>query len=314
MDRDIIAVKKETVSGTAETIINTDFLRTAYELGSPDRTIEKKNRKLTNGNHGSDVATIGKQSVSIAFSMDITYFGSPSVEPEWGKCLEACGYLKTAYTTTGIGYAKSSLNDCGTVTIEHRSVNCENDTQLVTVMSGCIGQEELVLDSVGNPVKINFVFTGKLVSEAETGSLLAPVNTVTAVPDEVIGSAITYGANELYLDSFTFSGGNEVVQLVDPSDATGINHYAIASYECSFSADPEITALATDTINADELAGTTRAIVVPIGANITLTIPEVQVIESKTAERNGVKIHNVSFGVVDRDGTSGIEILIGAKA
>lgn len=313
-DRMIVGGKLEATAGTAETLVAADFDNLAYNLTPIERIVDKVNRKLANAHHGYDKAKIGKKYGTVKFTIDMGYAGTVSTVPVWGPFLEACGWLKTAYTTTGIGYEESSENDCKTMSLQVRNTDCLNTNQKIDYLTGAIGSADLVLDTVGNAVAINFSFSGKMQDQTETGTKILPANSLTYTPNEIIGASITYGSNELTLDSFTYSGGITTNFLSLASDNTGINHYFIASRQSSFSADPELSLSATDTSIADELAGTTRAIVVPIGANMSFTIPEVQVIDDKITDRNGIVVHNLSFGIVDRDGTSGAEILIGAKA
>lgn len=278
--------------------------------------IETAKRLYAVGDMSAFASIIGKQAGTISFSVDLACAASVSTSPEWGKILQCCGCKETAYTTTGIGWTRNS---------EYTNIPAAIDAcelsegtagiQYVVQLRDAIGDVDFVLDGVGQAIRMDFVFKGVLQSVFDRATPLLPASYDTTIPSSVINATISAFGDTLDLDKFTFKMGNKVELLPDVSVEGGYDGAHIVGWEPTFTADPYLCSLATRPDYTRFVAGTTGAIAVAAGTNLTISAPAFQVSELGNTDRAGASVTQIT-GILTRGaaGNDDFELLQGAKA
>ena len=316
LNKAVLGSKIESIAGTAETLANTDFDVRIFDV-EISTEVEMHNRKYARGHHGMDAALVGSQSGTVNFSFHLADSGAVATAPNFNKFLKSAGMAETAYTTTGLSWTRGADSDCTTLTLEVRDLDCSGSAQKIYKFSGAMANMKMAYGSSGEPIVVTMEYTGIFGGEAEEASTpLLGTGFDTTIPPNMMGIDITWGANSLRTTTFEFDMGNTVEILRSQGTSTGFLHSMIASSEPSLSMNPKLDLVATDTLRADQLAGTARAISIPVKATtpeITLTVTAGQVISIGRGDAEGSVTREVAFGIVDTDGTSSLEILQGSK-
>jgi len=317
LNKAVIGSKIESTVGTAESLANGDFDIRAFDV-SINLEVEMHNRKYARGHHGRDAALIGARAGTVSFIVHLADSGAVATVPAWEKLVQSCGMKETTYTTTGMSWTRDADYDCKTITLEVRDLECAGGSQKIYKFYGAMGNVVMSYGASGEPIQMAFEYTGIFSGEAEELSTpLLGTGFDTTVPPNMLGVDITWGSQSLRTNSFEFNLGNSVELLRDQGGTEGFLHAMIADTESSITMDPKLDLVATDTLRTDHLAGTTRTLTIPVKTTapaLTMTVTTGQVIDVQRADAEGSVTRAITFGIVDTDGASSLELLQGANA
>jgi hypothetical protein len=316
LNKAVLGTKIESTAGTAESLVNGDFDVRVYDI-EMSIDVEMHSRKYARGHHGRDLALVGARYATINFVVHLADSGAVATAPAYEKLLQSCGLKETAYTTTGISWTRDADYDCKTLTLEVRDLECAGGSQKIYKFKGAMGNVVMSYGASGEPIQMAFEYTGIFTGEDEELSTpLLGTGFDTTVPPNMLGIDITFGSQSLRTNTFEFNLGNTVELLRSQGGTEGFLHAMIADTESSITLDPKLDLVATDGLRVDHLAGTARTLTIPVKASapeLTLTVTAAQVTEIQRADAEGSVTREVTFGIVDTDGASNLEILQGSK-
>lgn len=295
--RRTMGFKLEGTPYTAETLAIGDYNVPAYGINY-DADVPVKDRKLARGDYSHDIGVAGRRKFSCSFSVDLQMGAAAATAPVWAKCMQACGLLATAYGATGIGYTPSADKSNVPATIEV----CEKEegtgpVQVVIKASGCMGNMKVIMNAVGEPVRIDFEFQGCLVSitDRAAGSVITPTGFNTGVPEAVLGATCTAFAEAQRIGQMTLDVGNAVELWSDPTSANGYHGAHVVGRDSVLDIDPDMDLIANRGNYARHIANTVGMFVFQTN-NFTLTAPQAQIIQSyKPGEREAHTVNNIRF-------------------
>jgi len=312
--RRTIGCKVEGTPYTKETLAATDYNVSAYNINySPE--IAMYARKIARGGFGAESSIAGKRSITISFSVDIQEGATPSTAPTYFKCLQGCGMKQTAYSTTGIGLSLDS--DYSNVPMTFEIVEKDEGTtpnQVVVTATGCMGNARIIVNSIGEPCKIEFEFKGMLDSIAQRlfASIMTPTGFMANEPDAVMSVTITAFGDVQTLNKVTIDLSNDVQLFTDPTKTGGFSGAHIVNRESpKIDIDPDLVSPSTQAFYTRWTSETIGALLMTLGSNSRVTSSHLQVNKAYApGEREGHVVQNLSF-ICTRDD---FEFLQGAKA
>ena len=316
LNKAVVGLEIEVTPGTAETLDNSNFNLRAFDV-EINTDIEMHSRKYARGHHGRDAAIVGARAGTLSFNVHLADSGAVATAPTWAKVIRSCGLGETVHTTTGISWVRDADKDCQSATMQVRDLECAGGSQKIYNFYGAMGNLKISYAASGEPIMMSLEYTG--IFSGETEELSTPLLGTgfdTTVPPNMLGIDITWGSQSLRTNSFEFDLGNSIELLRSQGGTEGFLHAMIADTESSITCDPKMDLVATDTLRTDHLAGTSRALSIPVKASspeLTLSVPLTQVIEIQRADAEGSVTRAVTFGIVDTAGTGSLEILQGSK-
>ncbi len=291
-------IKVETTPGTAVSLAQANYnIRGTKPVY--DHTTAEFKRKYATGNFSWDSSIMGKQEASFSTSVYIAEGAVLNSNEAVITALNSCGILDTVNGATGVNYTPYTPYNNKTCTIEVVEKNeGASPTMLLMTFAGCTGDAKMVLDTVGEPVRWDLEFKGKLSSIADRafGSIIAPAFGTTT-PTRVLSATITKGAVVQQLEGFTLEFKNNLQPIGKPADATGIGYFYIAGREPHITVNPLVNTLAADPAYTEWLAHTTGLLTITWG-NFSLTVPKAQYVALKPGTRNGARIYEKTFRCV----------------
>lgn len=315
--RRTIGFKKETEAYTPESLEATDYDLCAYDI-SYDPEIAMMARKCARGDFSKDTSIAGKRSITITFSHALQYTATPDLgmAPNYFKCLECCGMKQDTYDEAGVSLTTNSDYSAVPATIEivEKDEGAE-PSQVVIKAHGCMGNARLVLDSVGQPIRIEFEFKGVLNSIADRafGSILNPTGFDTELPDAVLSSSLTMFNENQQIDTCTIDLGNDVQLFTDPAKSQGIQGAHIIDRNPTMELDPDLELIADQGDYARWTGNTTGAYSMTVGDNLTISAPVVQYIKAYVpGDREGHVTNTKSMELKRLYGNDELTILQGA--
>lgn len=278
--------------------------------------IEKVARAYATGNMSLLTSLIGKRSGVISFMVDLAWSGTVNTEPDWGKLIKSCGVQQTAHGSTGISWRPSSFLTAVPAVIEAaETTDTANPSQIVVQLRGCTGTAKLVLDQVGNPVRIHFEFRGPIVKVYDRVTAIQASGYDAVAPDVVLGATISAFGETLDLDKMTLDFGNKVELLPDPAAPEGFKGSHISGRAPTLQVDPYLGLLSANDHWSRLINGTTGAFSMTVGSHITVSAPALQISSAyDPGVRGGAVTNNILFDLTK--GSSGDdewEILQGSK-
>lgn len=217
-------------------------------------------------------------------------------------------------TIVGVSWMPDSRLTTKPITIEV----CEMDegmtpNQLVTKFAGCMGNAKLVLNTVGEPLRIEFEFQGKLLSITDRtfANMITFAAGAQGETTRVLSCNITHNAIEQQLDKFTLDLGNELQMKTLASDPTGYSHCQIVGREVKISCDPYTRQLAAEADYTD-WKNMTAGIFLLITGNYTISAPVAQKIGIAPNVRNGSRIYDKTFLCAGSSGDDECRLLSGS--
>jgi hypothetical protein len=316
LTRRTLGCKIESTPYTAETLTSADYDVSAYAINY-DPDIQSYARKLSRGDFSRDTSIAGTRSIKITFSVDVAWSGTAATAPKYWKCLRGCGLKQTTHGATGV----SLVTDAGYTNVPLTIEIVERDegaspSQLVLKARGCMGNAKITAQGVGQPVKIDFEFTGVLVSIADRAyaSIINPTGFDSTLPDAILAATTSLFSEAQAFNTITIDLGNKVEMWTDPSKPEGFEGAHIVDRNPVMDIDPAMTLIATNS-NYNRLTGNTLgAMSMSIGNYITISAPKAQIIQAyKPGEREGRVVSQVKCELKRNLGNDELKILQGAE-
>jgi hypothetical protein len=281
--KSILAAKVEDTTGTAETLSAADGDYNVYDATFEDLTDSVDRPQMGSFLYGPSVP--GARYGRITFSADLAGKGS-SGQPDWATVfLLGCG----AQQSSGVFTFDTAPDAQRTLTIAMQEAG------VTRKLVGAAGTFSINYNA-GQPVRVNFEFTGKLAADVDEAIYTPTFPTV--IPPRFASNAVTFGAFTPRLSSLTLTLGNQVVMREDPADVTGIRSFAVANRNTTFTMDPELTSVSTRNWLSLINASTTEAMSIAVGtaANniITTTASSVNYTLASSGDRNGLRIRSIT--------------------
>lgn len=314
MQKRAVGFKIETTPYTAETLSAADYDFRAFNISfTPE--IEAMARQYATGDYSAFSSIMGKRMCTVSFSVHVNYSGTATTAPEWGKLIKACAFSEEVLAG-GVRYLTDS-DECSTpATIEVQEEGCGSQDGMVIVVKGAMGNPTIVLNNIGEPVQIDFEFTGCLfdIKDRANGSLIDPTGFDASEPDAVLSSTLTAFGEAQTVNSVNIAVGNTVELYVDPSEASGYKGAYVVGREPTITLDPYLEPIATNDHFGRWSAGTTGAFSMTAGSNITISAPAMQITSAYAAnDRNGISVNSLE-GILTRNaGDDELKILQGVE-
>ena len=292
-----LGCKLEGTPYVAETLSAADYNVPARDI-QIDPTIAMYARKLARGDMSKDPSIAGKKSGKITFKVDLAAAATVTTPPTYFKCLQGCAMKQviggsTVTLTTDASMTKTPLTFEYVLKDEGAS-----PSQLVMKLRGCMGNAKLVMNNVGEPVCIEFEFTGVLVSAADRafGSIMTPTGFDTALPQAVLSASIkTYGEAQV-LSKVTINIGNKVELFTDPSQPEGFQGAHVVDRSPTLETDQDFTLIATNGDYARMTGSVTGSFAMDAGSHFNISAPAVQINKAyKPSEREGHVVNAHSY-------------------
>ncbi len=309
-------IKLESTPYTSETLIAGDYNVPVYDVNySVDITM--KEREVANGTFGRPIQIAGKRPFTCSVMVDMYAEDTLDTPPSWGKMLQACGLQETVHAATGVSWVPNCEYSTTPHTIEivDKSEG-QSPAQTVYHARGCMGECKIVVNTVGEPIALQFEFTGVIetITDRAFGSILNPALSAND-PDAVLASTLTAFGETQRFDTFTLAFNNDVQNWTDSSKAEGFEGARVVDRAPSLEADPDAELIAVQGDFVRWTGNTTGAMAITVG-DITISAPAVQITKSYA---NGDREGHVTFSksMVLTEGPAGndeFEILQGAKS
>jgi hypothetical protein len=310
--------KIESTPYTAETLAASDYDVSAYAI-TYDPEVEMYMRKLARGDASKDPAIAGKRKIKINFSVDMTVGAAAATAPSYFKCLRACGMKQTTHGATGVSLVTHAdyFNVPMTIEVVERDEGT-SPVQLVLKARGCMGNVKHTIPGVGLPGKLDFEFTGVLVSITDRAyaNLITPTGFDAALPQAVLACTTSLFGESQNFDKITIDLGNKVELWSDPTKAEGFEGARIVDRNPTIEIDPALSLIASNSNYSRHTGNTTGAYAETIGAGIAITIlaPKAQIIQSyKPGEREGRVTNQIKCSLNRNLGNDELTILQGAQ-
>lgn len=312
----VLGSKAEAVAGTEETLADTDFNVRVYNV-EMSWEVENKQRKLAAGFFNNFKGTQGRRSGTVSFSVDLARSDTLSAAPNFGKLLIACGYEEflagagndPAAPDDSIVYKPQTASNCQTMTLEFRDLNCTGSVQKAYKMKGAFGNVSIVNETVGEPVTLQFEFTGVLSDpfESEETTIIGLTGASTSVPPVTLGAPATWDTYQLDYSTFTYDLGNTITLISSPADTGGYINALKTDQESSLSMTAYVRTTAEgDTIVNDWLNEVEKEITINIGTiagspgefEFILLTPRGQIMELGRTDIEGIVGREIGFKTV----------------
>lgn len=314
-----LGFKIEGTPYTAETLTVHEYNLAAYNVGY-DGDIPMKDRKLVRGDFSRDPSIAGKRTLKITFSVDLYHSGDPDVAPNYFACLRACGMKQTTHGTTGVSLITDAdyANVPATIEVVEKD---EGTTPVQTVIKGhgMMGNPKLGADNVGEPVRIDFEFTGVLdsITDRPWASILSPSGISTNLPEAVLNAGITLFGEAQKVNTFTIDLGNDVQNFTDPTKSEGFEGARVVDRNPTLELDPDMVLVATHGDYARWTGNTTGAFLCQLGSwtkRMTISAPAAQYTKTYApGDREGHVTSGKTLELKRSSGNDEFEILHGHK-
>lgn len=290
-----IGFKLESTPYTAETLGGGDYDFRARDIECGPE-IEEYKRLYATGDYGAFNSIMGKRKGTVSFAVDMAPSGTNTTPPEWGKILKACAVSETigGSNVTYKGDAQEN-NTPATIEIVDRDEG-SSPTQVVTKLAGCMGNGRIIMDSLGQPVRLEVEFQGRLVSitDRESGSLITPSGFDNTLPDAVLSSTLTLFGEAQPLDKVTLDFGNDIQMALDPSSSDGYKGAYVVNRLPTLQIDPHLDTIANRGNYARWTGNTTGAFSMSVGSNVVISAPCAQIIKGYDgADRDGFTVNTI---------------------
>jgi hypothetical protein len=311
-----IGFATESPAYTASTLAVTDYNLSAYNINY-DPDIAMKARDLARGNFSRDPSISGKRQISISFSVDLCYSGTVGTAPSYYKCLQSCGLKQISYGT-GVELVTDAAysNVPSTIEVVEKDEGV-SPVQVVVKAHGCMGNAKIILDNIGEPVRIDFDFKGVLngITDRAFATILTPTGFDTPNPDAMLGITTTIYSEAFKFNKITIDLGNDVQVWTDPSKAQGLEGARIVDRNPSLDIDPDMSLIATNAHYTRHINNTTGALALTTN-RFVISAPAAQIIQSyKPGDREGHVVNQMRFELKGTGvGNNDLSILQGARS
>ena len=319
----IIAKLEATPYNTSgESLADADFSVRIKNDVSYSLEIDEYRRKILDATLDHLLSVPGKQRGTVSFTVDMAPGAAVDTPPAYAKLLQACGFKETIFATFGVSYVPHVDVTHTPLTLEiHEQLEGASADHLVTRFQGCMGNVSFIIGTVGEPVQMQFEFSGVFISMTDLAfaSKIDPTSLSVIKPGSVLASTINVNSVAQDLDSFEINMNNDIQEWVDPSRAQGVKGFYRAMFEPTMTMNPTLKQLATEPVYTEWNActGLATSILVPNGTDpdITITSPVAQRTGLAIGDRNGARTADTTFLLTKGSaGNDVFEILQGAKS
>jgi len=273
---------------TVETLTAAEYNQRIYDVKvSPD--IESYARKLARGDYSRDTSISGKRKCTVTCSIDLYPGATVSTAPQYFAMIRACGYKQTAHGSTGISLVPhADYNRVpGTIEVAYPEEGTV-PKHIVIRTRGAMGKLKIESAQVGQPIKINFEFTGVLdaVTTRAYASLLTPTNWDTALPPAVLAATFSLFGTWQFPSKWSIDGGEDVQCFLDSSKAAGYEGSRVVDRNVTGDADPDMVVPSDVDYYTNQINNSTGALSVTIGGAVPfyITAPAVQIVGANNPE------------------------------
>jgi hypothetical protein len=287
----VCAFKVEASAGSVESLTDSEVVFVRDVSITPTYSIIERPR---NGKLGIHASAIGARSATAQVVIELAGKGSSGV-PYWSNMLKACGM---AFDTDTYSFSDTA-SDQKTITLSHYQDGLRH------TIYGAMGDFELSIPSATETPTITFNLTGSYTAPADV-AMLTPITT-PITPPTARSSTFLLDAIAPKLSSFTFSAGNNVILVPDPSSASGYAHATITGRKSTAQVNPRTTLVASFNPWDKLLTQTSMSLSYTLGnaANntIALSADDVELGIPTFADESGNVITNIPLAVLN-DGFS----------
>lgn len=271
----VLAVKQETVVGTAIALTNTDA------LWAMDAKIDLEiefNQRPNDATLGQRSGVIGGKKGKANFKLEVKGSGAAGTSAAWALALlPACGMKETS----GTWAPSSTVSDQKTVTIGLY------EDGVVKSICGAVGTVNFEGEA-GKPMTASFEFEGIWVDPTDQALLTPEADTIK--PPAFKGATLTYASVAAPVSKFSVQLGNKHQVREDITAATGYCYAVITEREVTGKLDPEATLTATHNVFADLVNATEQTLSCAVGSTagniVTFAGPKVQLKSVGEGNRN----------------------------
>jgi hypothetical protein len=285
-----LGLKIETTPYTAETLTVSDYDIQARDISySPE--VEMYLRKLARGDYSRDPSVPGRRKCTVSFKVDMHRGSAAGTPPQYFDALRCCALKQVVHGSTGVSLITDANYDrvpCTIEVVERQEGAAPN--QLVTKLHGCMGNAKLVCSQTGQPIAIEFEFTGVLNTPTTRAyaSMITPTAFDTAVPSAVLAATIWLYGTDQYLGQFSIDLGNVVELFTDPSKTQGYEGARVVDRQPILELDPDLLVTSDVDHLTNMINATTGALSVTIGQNLYISAPACQIVDTnKPGSREG---------------------------
>lgn len=289
--RTVTALKIESAAGTPETDLDANHAKFLTFDAMIEPTIEVAERRPDSGTGGQLPGTPGKYLGRASFKLELRGKGASGV-PAWAAMLPCFGLA----ARTGQAYHLSNATaDKATATVQVYNDGIRHQ------LHGAMGSAFRITGAPGERVMIEAEMIG-IYTKASDQAILTPTHE-DALPPRWASNAITWGSESPLVSEFSIDLGLETVMRADSGNVAGAIHAFITGFRPVLTMDPETQLVAADDLDGDFMAGTTRALSIPIGAAanniITLAAPRTQVESKSPQNRDGIRVDQIAARLCD---------------
>jgi len=297
-----VAALIETTEGEAIALAAADVVCNTYEAGY-DPDIKYFRRDPSRATLSPKAGRIGQRASKISFKVDLHGSGAKGTAPSYGKLLKACGFTETVAASTSVTYTPASASiPCLTMALYLDGI-CKK-------IRGARGTVKFT-HKVGEPVMMEFEFTGVLDSIA-TVAMLTSVSEATTIPPAFLNASLTLDNYATVISALTIDIANEIALRDDANGADGYKSAVITKRDPKGSIDPEMVPIATydflTKLKADTKMAFTETLGSVDGNKFVITAPEVQYTGMKDADRNGIDVASMELAFNGNSGDDEISI------
>jgi len=298
-----------------ETLNSANYIHGVYAI-EYSKEIAMYMRALATGDWSKHLSMSGKMSGTVSFSVDFQEGATVSSAPSYFAMLRACAMSHNS-NATGTWLITDSREDRNPATIEIvEREEGPTPRQKVVKLYGCMGNAKLVLDSIGNPVKVDFEFKGAIgsVGTRAYASIITPSSFDTTIPAAVLSATINLFSTIMYLSKFTIDLGNVLEPFTDPTNTGGIDGFHVVDRNPSMEMDPDMRIPSDIDLHANHTTETTGALSISIGSKFTLSAPVAQLVQTDNpTTREGHVADQIRLEFKRSSGNDEFEILHGSK-
>lgn len=268
----LVALKTESVAGTAESLANADGAINCYD---PSYTPEiNMGDRPSQGTYDAPLPSVpGARMGRIGFRTD--FFGGDNAALWFARILPHAGFTLSSLTATAVGSASAST----------ATVAAYMDGGYYQ-LAGCVVTSLSIAFERGEPIYATVEYQGKYANPTDV-ALLTPTYPTTP-PERFAAGNFTLGGTELPAFSGTITIENTVEMRPDPTDVTGFLHAQITQQTITASVVVE-AALASVRNDFTAWTGATVATLALTTADgAVVTVPGMQRTNVPTGDSNGI--------------------------
>ncbi len=292
-----IAMKVEVTPGTEEALADADVIAPSYSVEYTPSVEMADRGDVVQASMSRLPMIAGERSVEMTFATELKGSGTAgTAPPQLSAPLQGCGMDETLVASTSATYGPVS-EDQKSVTIEIREGSGGTDFKSVKSV-GSRGTFTLTATK-GQPVLVNFTFSGKYVEPTDTTAFATPSPAPAPIP--FLSSAFSFQGTSLKVQEVTLDIANNVVLRNDSAEATGNSMAVIERREPTGSLNPERELVATfNAYNAwtSNTEGILTYSLTGSAGNITVvTCPKAQIQELAPGDRDGIGTDDLTISL-----------------